>query len=135
MAARIKFGYEPGEGGSLRPYLWLELGLEGRQPVTVRGLLDSGADVSVLPMDLAVGLGVEADQLRQVVATVLTGQVDAWLSAVDVRASLPGAPERFQRLRPLFVEDAPSPRWGRDFMGLYVVAFDEAAHQFSLYSD
>ena len=134
MASRIKFTYEQGEDGQHRPYLWLDLKLEMGQSIRVRGLFDSGADVSLLASDYAEALGLARSDLEQAVAEGPTGKVEVLRSKSAVNASLPGAPEIVAPLYPLFVPGGSGAHWGRDFMAVYAVAFDERARQFSLFA-
>ena len=58
----------PGSDGHPRPYLWLTLkGPRGGPEVPIVGLVDTGADKSVLPIDYAQLIGI-ARRPRPVVA-------------------------------------------------------------------
>jgi hypothetical protein len=131
---RVKFNYELGPGGTARPYLWLDLRVAKRQAIPVRGVLDTGADVTLLDDAYLPALGIGSDELEPVALDTLSVRLSAGRSPNVVWASLPGAPGSAVPLRPIFVDSGGEARWGRDFMALYAVAFDEQAQQFSLYA-
>jgi Retroviral aspartyl protease len=131
---RFKFNYEPGPRGTVRPYLWLDLRVATRPPIPVRGVLDTGADVTLLDSAYLPTLGIASEELEAVALDTLSDRLSARRSSNVVWASLPGAPGSAAPLRPVFVDSGGEARWGRDFMTLYAVAFDEQAKQFSLYS-
>ncbi len=133
MAGRVKFNYERGLDGILRPYLWLNLNVEGGLTVKMRGVLDSGADTTVLAMALMHALGMKPGDLESLAMRSPSGEVSAARSRRVVLASLPGEKEIAAPLRPIFVPGDTQTRWGRDFMAAYSVAFDEQARQFSLF--
>jgi hypothetical protein len=129
VSIRINLPYEPGPDGRPRPYLWLELHGPGGS-VRVRGVLDSGAGVSVLPRPYARMLGLE-EALYEV--PVESGG-SAVQSELPVTAYVPGAPEQEVRLQPAFVDAHRDPRWGRDFMRVWSVSFAEREQQFVLWA-
>lgn len=133
VATRVKFSYDSGEDGQERPYLWLDLKLDPGLSIRVRGLFDSGADVSLLASEYSEALGLKKSDLEPAVAEGPAGTVPVWRSRTPIQATLPGAPKVVVPLRPLFVPGGSGARWGRDFMAVYSVAFDERAHQFSLF--
>jgi hypothetical protein len=133
VASRVKFSYDEGEDGQQRPYLWLNLKGETGSSIRVRGLFDSGADVSLLAGEYSEALGLRPDDLKQAVAEGPAGLVTVLRSKKVIQASLPGAPDVVVPLYPLFVPGGSGAHWGRDFMAVYAVAFDERAQQFSLF--
>ncbi len=133
MASRVKFNYEEGEDHQPRPYLWLNLKVDARPSIMVRGLFDSGADASLLAPEYADVLGLVDRDMVEAVAEGPAGRVAVRRSLRPIEASLPGAPEMVALLYPLFVPGGSGARWGRDFMAVYAVAFNERAHQFSLF--
>jgi hypothetical protein len=134
VAARIKFNYEAGDDGHLRPYLHLDLVVAGRGSIRMRGLLDSGVDVTVLPDAMIQVLKLPPEELVRVSAVSWEGRITVNQSATDVLAGLP-AGDWVVKIRPIFHTVYAEPHWGRDFMGLYGgVAFDEKAKQFSLFA-
>jgi hypothetical protein len=134
VAERIKLSYEPGEDGQERPYLWLDLTTPQGPTIAVRGLVDSGADVSVLPAAYTEFLSLGAADLERVEGEGPGGRVTLLRAREPVEASLRGEASNPVLLRPLFVPGGVEARWGRDFMAEYGVAFDERARQFSLFS-
>jgi hypothetical protein len=134
MATRVKFSYEGGQDGVERPYLWLDLRAEAGPTLRVRGLFDPGADCSLLAAEYAQALGLAPGDLEQATAQGPTGAITVMRSHELVRASLPGAPGTIVPLYPLFVPGGSEAHWGRDFMAVYAVAFDERARQFSLFA-
>lgn len=131
---RVKFNYEPGPTGTYRPYLWLDMRTEVGTGIQVRGLLDTGADVTLLDSAYLSALGLNEADLEPVYVDGPAGKLTGGRSRTVVLASLPGAPGNAAPLRPIFTDAAGEVRWGRDFMSLYAVAFDEQSRQFSLYS-
>ena len=134
MAIRIKLPYETGPGGRKRPYLTLVLAGPSTT-VLVRGLLDSGADVSVLPSIFIPHLGLGPEELEEVPIATSSGSGTAVHATRPLWAFIPGYDARRVPLRPLFLEEVGEASWGRDFMSVYSVAFAEQDQQFSLYAD
>jgi hypothetical protein len=134
VAARVKFNYEAGPDGNPRPYLWLDLTTESGASIRTRGLLDTGADVTIMDAEYAQALQLDPGDLEEIAAQGPAGVVTARRSVAVVRATLPGAPEIVAPLYPLFTQDMPMPLWGRDFMAVYSLALDQRALQFSLFA-
>lgn len=132
--SRVKFSYDQGEDGKQRPYLWLDLKREGGPSIRARGLFDSGADVSLLASEYGDALGLGPEDLMDAVAEGPAGPIAVQQSRPSILASLPGTSEILVPLHPLFVPGGSGAHWGRDFMAVYAVAFDERAHQFSLFA-
>jgi hypothetical protein len=133
VAERLKFSYERGQDDVFRPYLWLDVRTEGGHTTKVRGLLDSGADVSLMGVGYAEALGLAPGDFDEVSTRGPAGQVPGKQSRKIIYAILPGAGRRATELRPIFFEGGLGARWGRDFMNDYRVAFDQPALQFSLF--
>jgi hypothetical protein len=133
VATRVKFNYEQGEDGKQRPYLWLDLKLNSGPSISVRGLFDSGADVSLLAYEYGEALRLKPGDLDAATAEGPAGKVEILRSKRRIEARLPGAPDIVVPLYPLFAPKWIGAVWGRDFMAFYSVAFDEQAHQFSLF--
>jgi hypothetical protein len=133
VAARVKFSYETGPDGQSRPYLWLVLRVRQGATLKVRGLLDSGADVSLLDLEYARPLGVLEQDLQPVTTYGPSGPLEALRTTVAVDANLPGSVRPSVALHPVFVPRGMGARWGRDLMLGYAVAFDERARQFTLF--
>jgi hypothetical protein len=109
-----------------RPYVLLDVtGPNGWRPI--RGLIDTGADTSILPVEYASILGYSSDALepktiRQVGGTT----VDALRAALPCAAHIAGDPSRPFEIRPLFVRGAALVLWGRtDFMKAWDVCLHE----------
>ena len=134
VTTRVKFPYESGPDGNLRPYLWLNLETEAGASIRTRGLLDTGADITVMDREYAQALRLGSDDLEVVSAQGPAGVMRAMRSVTMVRATLPGAPEIVVPLYPLFAEGMPTPLWGRDFMAVYSPALDQRSLQFSLFA-
>lgn len=135
MAARTKFAYEVGPDGQHRPYLWLEISGANHTREYVRGLLDSAADVSLLPAQYAKLLGYEDRDLEALTVASPSGEIRVRRARDPLYARVPGERERDVPLRPLFADRLGEGRWGRDFMRYYPVTFTERDRQFSLFSD
>jgi hypothetical protein len=130
---RVKFNYEPSRAGPSRPYLWLKLHTESGPTLRARGLLDTGADITILDNGYLPALGLAPDALEPVGIDSPAGKLRGQRSRQVIWASLPGAPANQAPLRPIFIDADGEARWGRDFMQIYAVAFDEETQQFSLY--
>lgn len=134
MAVRVKFSYEHGLDGVERPYLWLDLKAGAGPTRRVRGLFDTGLDHSLLPLEYARALELTLEDMEQATAEGSAGAIVVRRSSKPVFASLPGASKTIVPLYPLFVPDGSEAHWGRDFMAVYAIAFDERARQFSLFA-
>jgi hypothetical protein len=129
---RAKFNYEAGPDGEKRPYLWLVLEGPSGTPERVVGLIDSGADASILPSGYAALLGYSDDQLEEIEALQLQGTLTLLRAAVPLAAYVLGAPDRTFEIRPAFVGGSHV-IWGRDFMHAYAVSLVESDQQFALF--
>jgi hypothetical protein len=134
VPSRVKFNYEAGPAGVARPYLKLDLRADAGRVPGVLGLLDTGADVTLLDNAYLSALGISGDELEAVVLDEPSGKVTGQRSTQAVHASLPGAPRSIALLHPIFIDAGGDVRWGRDFMATFAVGFHEQAKQFSLYS-
>lgn len=131
MSLRAKFVYEPGLDDVLRPYLWLDLRYGSGPTIRVRGLIDTGADVTVLDTELASALGIADQELRRDRFLGSSGFVDARRTTSPLLATLPGETQA-ALLTPVFIDGAQT-LWGRDLLNTYGIALDERAKQFSLF--
>jgi len=87
--------YKPGPDGQWRPYLLLTLtGVKPAAEIEILGLVDTGADRSVLPIDYAAELGYTVDELAAVEVGQVEGSASAWLAQRPCKASVgpPGVP-------------------------------------------
>ncbi len=126
--------YRPGADGQLRPYLWLTLvGLKQGQETLISGLVDTGADRSVLPIDYAEELGYTVDDLAPVEVGQVEGSASAWIAQQSCEAFVDGIPEIKFEIKPLFVATLNA-LWGRaDLMMTYTVSVSEKDQELSLH--
>ena len=124
--------YRPGPDGQLRPYLLLTLiGL--KQEIMISGLVDTGADRSVLPIDYAEELGYTVDDLAPVEVGQVEGSASAWLAQKPCGAIVDGIPELEFEITPLFVASLNA-LWGRaDLMMAYRVSVSEKDQELTLH--
>ena len=115
-----------------RPYLWVHVvGPNGRQG-PIYGLIDTGADNTVLPLDYAELMGYQPAELTIEDANQVTGSTQVFKAGRECVAWVSGLEPYHFPLRPWFVDGA-SPLWGRmDFMLAFQIEFDEAARTFVL---
>jgi hypothetical protein len=123
--------YRPGPDGQLRPYLLLTLiGL--KQEIMISGLVDTGADRSVLPIDYAEELGYTVDDLAPVEVGQVEGSASAWLAQKPCGAIVDGIPEHEFEIAPLFVASLNA-LWGRaDLMMAFTVSVSEKDRELTL---
>lgn len=132
---RAKFADEPGPDGHARPYLWLQVTGLDEQRERILGLVDSGADRSVLPRAYAELLGYGPDDLEWVSVEQAGRPTRIAVALKPVTAIVPGAPNEPIPLRPAFANDVVNALWGReDFMGVFSVAIYERDQQFALFA-
>jgi hypothetical protein len=123
-------------GSGLRPYLALALSGVNGTPLNVIGLLDTGADLSSLPVSWAVLMGYTNATLTHDVVTVANGvQAPCFRPAPPCGAALIGSSVAFP-MAPTFMIGATVQNqiWGRlDVMAAFkTVAFEEPAKTFVL---
>ena len=79
--------YKRGADGQLRPYLLLTLlGVKPGLEVEILGLVDTGADRTVLPIDFAEELGYTVDDLEPRDVLQVEGSASAWVRALRATA-------------------------------------------------
>lgn len=125
--------YQRGPDRRLRPYVFFEL--QGRDGSWRRaqGLIDTGADVSVLPLVRAVQLGVDADSLVPERGQQVVGSIVIWKGRTPLRARIVGLEANEFDLMPAFVQALQTPLLGRmDFMSRWGVKIDEPARRLGL---
>lgn len=125
--------YRPGPDGQLRPYLLLTLiGLKPGSEIMISGLVDTGADRSVLPIDYAEELGYTVDDLAPVEVGQVEGSASAWLAQQPCGAIVDGIPELEFEITPLFVASLNA-LWGRaDLMMAYTISVSEKNRELTL---
>lgn len=120
-----------------RPLLGLEIASTrgGVRMRDVTGVIDSGADSSVLPSEFAEALGYDDSELARVRIELASGNAIAWRALRPCRARVVGVPEVEFFLCPIFVENQLTALWGRrDFFTAFDVSFDERAQRFGIRS-
>lgn len=129
----IPYEYGHGKARKRKPYLWLTLkGLRGAGEVSINGLVDTGADKSVLPKGYAKMLGYKDDDLRTATVNQLQGSVSGWAAKEPCTAFVRGVKEVKFEMKPLFV-DGLQVLWGRgDLMSTYEVCVSEKRKQLTL---
>ena len=119
-----------------RPYVTLELRGPNGAPLTLTGLLDTGADFSTLPLDVAIELGFTMDALRPTVVHQATGSANVQRAAEPIAARLAGTVVEFL-LQPMYApglgEEPRDVLWGRrDFLRHWDLWLSERSARFDL---
>ncbi len=114
----------------LRPYLALEVAGPGGT-ATIVGLIDTGADTSILPFGYASLLGYTTTSLRTSQAQQVQGLADVYEATEASIAWIPGAQRATFTTMPIFIQGALNALWGRrDFLRAFPVAFFEMRQEF-----
>lgn len=109
------------------------IGLKPGQEIMIPGLVDTGADRSVLPIDYAEELGYTVDDLAPVEVGQVEGSASAWLAQRPCGAIVDGIPELEFEITPLFVASLNA-LWGRaDLMMAYRVSVSEKDQELTLH--
>lgn len=115
----------------MRPYFALELVGPGGGSVQVVGLIDTGADTSILPFDYASLLGYTIGSLESSQAQQVQGFADVHQATEPSMAWMAGVPQITFTTLPIFIPGALTPLWGRrDFLQTFPVAFFESRKEF-----
>jgi hypothetical protein len=124
--------FKRGSDDIARPYLWVVVeGLNGRK-IEIQGLIDSGADKSVLPREYASLLGYSEGDLEPEEIDQVEGSAHGKDAQTPCSAYVRGDPKTIFPLEPLFVNTLDA-LWGRgDVMRAYVVSISERDGQFRL---
>lgn len=125
--------YKPGPDGQLRPYLLLTLlGVKPGLEVEILGLVDTGADRSVLPIDFAEELGYKVDDLEPREVSQVEGSASAWVAKKPCQAFIDGLPETRFEIKPVFVAGLNA-LWGRaDLMMTFDIGVSESSRELRL---
>lgn len=118
----------------MRPYLWLVLtGPYGGEEILISGLVDTGADRSVLPIDYAQTLGYKVDDLAPAEIGQVEGSASAWTAQKPCQASVDGIPNIKFEIEPLFVAGLNA-LWGRaDLMINFTISISEKDQELTLH--
>lgn len=119
-----------------RPYLWLRVEGPNGAPTPILGLIDTGADATVLPLAYATTLGYTESDLTLTQGQQVQGTMDLWAAKSPSKATVAvaGLPTVEFELRPLFISNSLSVLWGRaDFMAAFEVTFAETAGELTLH--
>jgi hypothetical protein len=116
-----------------RPYLVLHVtGLNGESGDII-GIVDSGADITSLPLDYASLMGYAAADLRSESVEGVGGATSAFHATKPVLASVAGLDDSPFDLNPCFVDGNDMVLWGRsDFFKQFIVAFNENEQNFTI---
>jgi hypothetical protein len=140
VPGRIRRDYTqiPGEAFP-RPYVTLELVGPSEDPLVLMGLLDTGADYSTLPLEVASELGFPFHVLDTVGGRDASRRVTLWRAEEPIAAKVLGWPATFV-LEPFYtvVDDKGERRasdhlWGRrDFLRYWDLHLSERDLGFEL---
>lgn len=125
--------YRAGPDGQMRPYLWLVLtGPHGGEEILISGLVDTGADRSVLPIDYAQTLGYKIDDLAPAEIGQVEGSASAWTAQKPCQAYVDGISDVKFEIAPLFVAGLNA-LWGRaDLMMNFGIGISETRQELTL---
>ena len=120
----------------LCPWLQLEVTGPNGKAKTIRGIVDSGADISVLPFDYALILGYDLGALTEIpnVEGGSNCKIEAYQSPQHCTATVVEIPDHGFTLEPMFLKDTTKILWGQaDFMAKFDVLFMKSQDRFDLY--
>ncbi len=116
---------ELGFGGA-RPYLFLHVTGVSGQGRMIPGLIDSGADSSVLPAGYAPLLGYGRADLDRLEGSQVGGSVTLLRATQPSRAYVPEFPDLPFEMSPFFVHGCQHALWGRgDLMRHFDITISE----------
>ncbi|MHB1860334.1 MAG: hypothetical protein ACYCUM_09530 [Solirubrobacteraceae bacterium] len=117
---------ELGYGGA-RPYLFVHVVGPLGQSRMIPGLIDSGADRSVLPAGFAPLLGYTRTDLVRVEGTQAAGSISMLQALTPSTAHVPELPSLVFEISPFFVNGCQQALWGRaDLMRRFDVTISES---------
>jgi hypothetical protein len=86
----VEFPYKKSEGGNYQPYLPIVLS-NGKKTFSVYALVDTGADMTILPREIASLLEVQLDDLQTIrISCAGGGQFSAMPSIKPITYTIPG---------------------------------------------
>jgi hypothetical protein len=133
MADPLVVAYRDLGLGELRPFLVLTVTGPGGATGPIAGLIDSGADGTVLPAGYAPLMGYTATDLVAEQGAQVGGTVTMWQAAKPSQAFIPEIPGFVFELQPCFINGCQTPLWGRkDLFQHFDVNVMERRKQFSL---
>jgi hypothetical protein len=107
------------------PRLALQVRGPAGEPVSISGLIDSGAITTALPLEMAEELGYRDRDLFYMRVTVPGGSVGVWKARLPCRAVVPELENLPFELCPYFVPQLNEALWGRaDFFVAFDVVFE-----------
>lgn len=119
--------------GEARPYLVLLVTGPGGQRGPIAGLIDSGADGTVLPAGYAPLMGYTLSDLTAEQATQVGGSMTVYRAVTSSQAYIPEIPHHVFDLNPCFVQGCQTALWGRScLLQHFDVTIMETRKQFSL---
>jgi hypothetical protein len=130
MPERLVVPYRELGLGGVRPYLFLRItGLAGHARM-IPGLIDSGADRSVLPAGFAPLLGYTLADLVRVQGSHVAGGMAMLEAARPSTACVPELPSHAFEMSPFFVQGCQQALWGRaDLMRRFDVTISESRQE------
>jgi hypothetical protein len=134
MAPDLVLAYQDLGLGAMRPYLVLHVtGPDGVKQGSIPGLIDSGADGTVLPAGYAPLMGYTAADTVAQQGTQVGGSVTMRRATRPSTAIVPEIPDCVFEIMPSFVQGCQIALWGRaDLMHHFDVNIMERRRQFSL---
>ena len=121
-------------GTGMRPYLVLHLtGINGAHGDVV-GLIDSGADITQLPMGFASLMGYTAAELEPLTVGTAGNPTSVLRAKQACTGIVPGLPQVECTMLPAFCASSPFVLWGRtDVMSMFGVMIEESKQRFALH--
>ena len=114
-------------GGTLKPALDI-VATHAGQRLSIRAIVDSGADFCVFDLEIATELNIAIDRSAGVNVRGIGGQIVVYPGQLDIELRGRNLP-----LRVFFAPNLPMNLLGRDnFFHYFVVQFDEINHELKL---